>query len=329
MTRLAPILEGFFTERLITQRHASPHTIAAYRDTFRLLLTYIRDQAGTKPSDLTLDQLDAPLIGAFLTHLERDRGVTARTRNARLTAIRSLFTYASYRHPDHAELIARVLSIPAKNHDRSLVQFLTDVEMDALLAAPDQTTRLGRRDHALLATALQTGLRVSELAGLTRGDVHLNTGPHVRCTGKGRRERITPLTRRNVDVLSAWLRECPGLDTAPLFPGPRGGPLGRNAIRRVVNRHARTATRTCPSLAGKTVSPHTLRHTTAMRLLQAGVDTTVIALWLGHEHPRTTLIYLHADLAMKERALARTAPPSTAPGRYRPDDELLAFLVAL
>ena len=329
MTALAPTLQAFFTDRLIRQRHASSHTIAAYRDTWRLLLSYAATQAGRQPSKLDLTDLDAPLIGTFLDHLERERGNSARTRNARLAAVHSLFRYAALRHPEHAEVIARVLAIPPKRYDKALVTWLTEPELAALLAAPDRSTWAGRRDHALILLAAQTGLRLSELTGLTTGDIHLGAGAHVSCTGKGRKQRITPLTASTVAVLRAWLAERGGQPEQPLFPNRTGGRLSRDAIERRLAKHTTTAAACCPSLNAKTVTAHTLRHTAAMRLLHAGTDTSVIALWLGHEQAETTQIYLHADLELKERALARTTPLDARPGRYRPPDKLLAFLEAL
>lgn len=329
MSTLAPTLQAFFTDRLIRQRQASPQTIAAYRDTLRLLLAFAADRTGSAPSRLDVGEIDAPLVGAFLDHLERDRGNGVRTRNARLAAIRSLFRYAALRHPEHAESISRVLAIPPKRFARSLVTFLTEREVEALLAAPDRTTWTGRRDHAVLLLAVQTGLRVSELVGLRGADVHLGPGAHVSCRGKGRKERITPLTRTTVAVVRVWLAERAGDGADPLFPTSTGTPLSRDAVERRIIRYASVAAARCPSLRTKRISPHVLRHTAAMRLLQAGVDTSVIALWLGHERVDTTQIYLHADLALKERAIARTAPPDAKPGRYRPSDALLAFLDGL
>jgi integrase/recombinase XerD len=329
VTALAPTLQAFFTDRLARQRQASPHTIAAYRDTWRLLLSYAATQAGRQPSELDLTDLDAPLIGTFLDHLERERGNSARTRNARLAAVHSLFRYAALRHPEHAEVIARVLAIPPKRHDKALVTWLTEPELAALLAAPDRTTWAGRRDHALILLAAQTGLRLSELTGLTISDIHLGTGAHVSCTGKGRKQRITPLTTGTVAVLRAWLAERRGQPAQPLFPNRTGGRLSRDAIEHRLAKHTTTAAARCPSLNAKAITAHTLRHTAAMRLLHAGTDTSVIALWLGHEQAETTQIYLHADLELKERALARTTPLDTRPGRYRPPDKLLAFLEAL
>ncbi|HUY08435.1 MAG TPA: tyrosine-type recombinase/integrase [Candidatus Dormibacteraeota bacterium] len=330
MTALAPLLEAFFTERLIGQRQASPHTVASYRDAYCLLLRFAQHHTGKAPHQLTLEDLNAPFIGTFLSHLEAERGVSVRTRNARLTAIRSLFHFAAYRHPEHAALIQRVLAIPPKRTDRTLVSYLTEEEMQALLAAPDRSTWIGRRDHALLLLALETGLRVTELTELACAAVELGTGAHVRCHGKGRKERITPLRRETRAVLRVWLDERGGNPNDPLFPGPKDGRLSRDAVRRLVERHVVTAAVACPSLAAKHVSPHVLRHSCAMNLLRHGVDTATIALWLGHEDVRTTFgVYLHADLALKEKALALTAPPNTPPGRYRPTDALLAFLDAL
>lgn len=329
MTPLAPTLEAFFTCRLVNEKGVSSHTIAAYRDTFRLLLTFAQQHTGKQPSALQLEDLDAQLISVFLDHLEHQRGNSVRTRNARLAAIHSMFRYASLRHPEHAALISRVLAVPTKRFERAIVTYLTAEEIDALLAAPDRDRWIGRRDHALLTLTIQTGLRVSELARLCCHDVHLRTGPHVQILGKGRKQRATPLTRQTVAVLREWLTERAGQGDQPLFPTSRGRPLSHDAIALLVAKHASTATRDCPSLTNKKVSPHTLRHAAAMNLLHAGVDSTVIALWLGHESVEATQIYLHADMQIKERALARTTPPDSPPGRYRPPDHLLAFLEAL
>lgn len=329
MTALAPTLQAFFSERLIGQRQASPHTVAAYRDAFRLLLSYVAEHGGKSPAQLDFDDVDATTIGGFLTYLERDRGVSVSTRNARLAAVHSLFSFAAYRHPEHAELISRVLAIPAKRKDRPLVTFLNRAETDALLGAPNLSQWTGRRDRALLCVAIQTGLRVSELVGLRRADVQLGRGANVRVVGKGRKERITPLASHTVAVLRTWLDERGGGPDGAVFPGPAGNQLGRDAVRKLVVKHAHTAAGQCASLIDKQVGVHTLRHTCAMNLLQAQVDLATIALWLGHEDLRTVQHYLHADLALKERALARTAPPNTEPGRYRPPDPLLAFLTSL
>ncbi len=330
MTSFSATLQAFFTDRLIRQRQASGHTIAAYRDALRLLLTFAAQHTGATPSQLDFPHLDAALVAAFLDHLEHERANTVRTRNARLAAVHSLYRYAALRHPEHAGDIARVLAIPPKKSRRTIVTFLTDAETDALLAAPDRGTWTGRRDHALLLLATQTGLRVSELTGLTCGDLHLGAGPHVSCHGKGRKDRITPLTPNTVAVMRLWLAECAGQPTDPLFATRRGGALSRDAVEHRLTHHSRRAADTCPSLAAKKVTPHILRHTTAMRLLSAGVDTTVIALWLGHESTSTTQIYLHADLALKQQALDRTRPSATPAGRYQPaTDHLLEFLQGL
>jgi integrase/recombinase XerD len=330
MTNLAPLLEAFFTERLIGQRQASQHTVAAYRDTWRLLVGFAQRRTGRTPHQLTLEDLDAALVAAFLNYLEFERAVSIRTRNARLTAIRSFFRFASYHHPEHMALIQRVLAIPPKRTRKGLVTYLNEEEMTALMEAPDRSSAIGRRDHALLVLALETGLRVSELTGLSCEDIVLGTGAHVRCHGKGRKERITPLRKQTRAVLRTWLDERAGGPLDPLFTGPRGGRLSRDAVRRLVERHVSTAVFVCPSLGTKAVSPHTLRHSCAMNLLRHGVDAATIALWLGHEDVRTTYgVYLHADLGLKERALARTAPPKTRSGRYRPTDSLIAFLEAL
>jgi integrase/recombinase XerD len=329
VTTLAPTLQSFFTERLARDKNASPHTIASYRDTLRLLLVFLVERTGTAPAQVRIEDLDAPLIGAFLDHLERRRGNSVRSRNTRLAAIHSLFRFAALRHPEHAALIARVLAIPPKRCERSVVSFLDPDEVNALLATPDTSRWLGRRDHALLLVAIQTGLRVSELTGLCCRDVHLGTGAHLRCTGKGRKNRCTPLTTQTAAALRAWLAERGGQPDDPVFPTSRGRPLSRDAVALLVTKYAAAASERCPSIGAKTITPHVLRHTTAMTLLRGGADTSVIALWLGHEKTDTVQIYLHADLVLKERALARTTPPDTALGRYQPSDELLAFLEAL
>lgn len=332
MSALAPTLEAFFVERLAGQRRASPHTIASYRDTFRLLLGFIEARKGIEPSRLDLADLDAPMIGAFLDYLERERGSSVQTRNARLAAIRSLFRFAALRHPEHAGLIQWVLAIPQKHSERHDVSFLSPDEVKALLAAPDRSTWIGRRDHALMTVALQTGLRVSELTDLRREDLQLGRGAYVTCRGKGRRARSTPLTTSAVRLLRAWLHEIPDRPEAPLFPGPRGLALSRDAVRRLVTRHVHTAQQRCPSLQAKTVTAHVLRHTCAMTLLHNRVDVAVIALWLGHQDIQTTQqVYVHADMTLKERALAATNPSATkeAIKRYRAPDSVIAFLASL
>jgi integrase/recombinase XerD len=329
VTAIAATVQAFFTERLIRQRRASPHTITAYRDTLRLLLGFAAARTATSPCRLDIADLDAPVISAFLDHLEHDRGNSVRTRNARLAAIHSLFSFAALRHPEHAADIERVLAIPPKRGDQTIVTFLNDPETEALLAAPDRATRTGRRDHAWILLAIQTGLRASELATLTCQDIHLGASAYVACHGKGRKDRITPLAPNTVTTLRAWLAERAGTPGDPLFDTIRGGPMSSDALQQRLAVHAAAAARSYPALTSKNVTPHVLRHTAAMRLLHAGVDITIIALWLGHENVTTTQIYLQVDMALKQQALDRTTPPTTAPGRYKPPDQLLAFLEAL
>ncbi|HVT22112.1 MAG TPA: tyrosine-type recombinase/integrase [Mycobacteriales bacterium] len=328
MTALAPVLEGFFTDRLTALR-ASAHTIAAYRDTYRLLLTFAQRRTSTPPARLDLAALDATMIRAFLDHLETERHNGIATRNLRLNAIHSLFRYAALRCPEHAALIQQVLAIPPKRADVPLVTYLTHAENEALLAAPDRTTLVGRRDHLLLTVGVQTGLRVSELIALNRGDIMLGTGAHLRCEGKGRRERTTPITRSTARLLQAWFTERHLGPDDPVFATRAGRRLTVDAVAKRLDTHLAAAGRRCPSLTAKNVTPHTLRHTCAMNLLHAGVDPSSIALWLGHATTRSTDTYLHADLATKERALALVAPTPAAAHRYRPPDRLLAFLEAL
>jgi integrase/recombinase XerD len=323
------LLEAFFIDRLMRQRRASPHTIAAYRDTFRLLLGFAQHHLGKAPSSLMIEDMDAPFLGSFLDHLEKDRGSSARSRNARLAAIHSFFRYAAFQEPSHAALIQRVLAMPSKRHDRGSIEFLSRSEIDALLAAPDLSNWVGRRDRTLLLVAVQTGLRVSELTSLRCQDVVLGNGAHVRCMGKGRKERCTPLRTDAVTALRGWLRERNGGPTESLFPNARGGSLSHDGVAYLLAKHVAAARQSCASLRRKRVTPHVLRHSTAMDLLQHGVDRSVIALWLGHESVETTQMYLHADLAIKEQALARTAPLNVPAGRYRPTDRLLVFLQGL
>jgi integrase/recombinase XerD len=329
MSAVAPTLQAFFSDRLLRKREASPHTVASYRDTTRLLLTFASQRAGKQPSALAFEDLDATVISGFLDHLEHDRGCGPRTRNTRLAAIRSLFRYAGLRHPEYAALIQRVLAIPLKRHDHPLLCFLNEQELNALLDAPDRDCWTGRRDHTMLMLAAQTGLRASELTGLTCADVHLQTGAHVHTIGKGRRARITPLTKATTAALRAWLAERAGNPPDPLFPTRTGKALTRDALARRLTKHTAHSSAGCPSLRQKTVTPHTLRHTAAMRLLHAGIDTSVIALWLGHQQLQTTQTYIRADLSLKEKALARTTPLDSKPGRYRPPDTLLRFLEQL
>lgn len=325
----AALLERFFTQRLMQQRQASPHTISSYRDTFRQFLKFTEQRIHKAPSQLKFEEIDAPLIMAFLDSLEEHHRVSARSRNLRLTAIRSFFRFAAFEAPAHSAQIQRVLAIPGKRFTRTLVQFLTRAEVDALLAAPDQSTWSGRRDHAFILLAAQTGLRLSEMTGLKREDIILGAGAHVRVIGKGRKERCTPIARSTRVVLKSWLREPQRGIGHILFPNGKGDRLSVHGVQYLLNKHRMTASRVCPSLKHKRVTVHRLRHTAAMDLLQAGVDRSVIALWLGHERVETTQIYLEATLAMKEKALAKTSPPQGRRGRYRPGDRLLAFLSSL
>ncbi len=328
-TSLPPLPERFFTQRLMQQRQVSPHTISSYRDTFRLFLKYTQQRLLKPPSRLRFEEIDAPLVVAFLNHLEQQRGLSVRSRNLRLTAIHSFFRYAAFEAPAHSAQIQRVLAIPSKRFTRTLVHFLSRPEVDALLAAPDQRTWFGRRDHAFLLVAVQTGLRLSEMTGLKREDITVGTGAHVRVIGKGRKERCTPLAKSTVAVLKTWMREPQRGDGRMLFPNARGDRLSADGVHYLLVRHRAAASKVCPSLKHKRVTVHVLRHTMALDLLQAGVDRSVIALWLGHESVETTQIYLEATLAMKEQALAKTAPLNGKHGRYQPGDQLLGFLNSL
>lgn len=326
---LQSLVQSFFTDRLLRQRQASPHTISGYRDCFRLLLQFAKQRLGKMPSKLTIEDLDPTFLGLFLEHLEKVRKNTTRTRNARLAAIHSFFQYVALEEPAHSLHCQRVLAMPNKRHERRPIEFLNRNEIDALLAVPNLSTWVGRRDRTLLLVAVQTGLRVSELVGLNCQDVVLGTGAHVRCLGKGRKTRCTPLRPEITRTMKAWLRERHGLPEHPVFPSIRGGRLSRDAIERLIAKYTNLAQHTCPSLKRKKVSPHVLRHAAAMDLLHHGVDRTVIALWLGHESVETTQMYLHADMRLKEKALSRTTPLGIKRGRYRPDDKLLAFLESL
>ena len=328
-TGFPSLLQSFFTDRLFRQRQASPHTIAGYRDSFRLLFQFAKERLGKAPSALTLDDLNVSFIGNFLDDLETRRKNSARTRNIRLAAIHSFFQYVAYEEPAHALLCQRILAMPTKRHERRPIEFLNREEIDALLAATDSFGWIGRRDRTMLLLTVQTGLRVSELIGLTCQDIVLGTGAHVHCQGKGRKHRCTPLRPETAKVLDAWLRRRRGRPEDPLFLSARGGKLSRDAIERLITKYTALAARTCASLKRKKVSPHVLRHAAAMDLLQNGVDRSVIALWLGHESVETTQMYLHADMRLKEQALSRTKPLKVRPGRYRPTDKLLAFLACL
>jgi integrase len=325
-TSLPPLLQRFFTDRLVGQLGASPHTVACYRDTFRLLLRFGAERLKRSPSALRVEDLDAPFLAQFLDYVEQTRGCSARTRNVRLSAVHAFFRYVALEEPGCALHCQRVLAIPAKRYARRPVEFLTPDETAALVAAPDLTTWIGRRDRMLLLFAVKTGLRSGELTAVRRADITLGTGAHVRCHGKGRKTRCTPLHPDIIPLLAAWLRER---DTDPatlVFPSSRGGRLSADALQRLVSKYVTAATARCPSFAEKHVTPHTLRHATAMELLRRGVDRSVIALWLGHESMATTQIYLHADMRLKEQALAHATDCGLPPGRYQPDDALLTFL---
>lgn len=326
---LSTLLTRFFTQRLIQQRHVSPHTISSYRDTFHLLLLFAKSKLGKEPSELTVDQIDAPLVASFLDELQSRRGIGPRSRNLRLTAIRSFFRFVAFDLPEQAEAIQRILAIPCKRCVHAQVHYLARPEVDALLMAPDRTTWSGRRDHAWLLLAVQTGLRLSELTGLTRADVRCGTGAHVHVLGKGRKERCTPMTRQTAAVMQTWLKEPTRGDGQIVFPNRQGERMSNDGVQYLLAKHVRTARSKCPSLEKKKVSPHVLRHTSAMELLQSGVDITVIALWLGHESIETTHVYLEADLQMKEKMLAKVTAHDATPGLYKPPDTLLAFLKAL
>jgi len=323
------LLQSFFTDRLLRQRESSPHTVAGYRDCFRLLLQFAKKRLHKSPSQLRIEDLDAPFIGLFLDHLESTRKNSARTRNVRLGAIHSFFRYVALEEPAHALHCQRILAVPNKRHVRKPIEFLNREEIDALLAVPNRSTWIGRRDRTLILLAVQTGLRVSELIGLNCQDVALGTGAHVRCLGKGRKLRCTPLRPETTKMVGAWLRERHGQPEDPVFPNIRGGRLSRDAVEYLLAKYANLAVRSCPSLKQKKVTPHVCRHAAAMDLLHHGVDRSVIALWLGHESPETTQMYLHADMRLKEKALSRTEPIGVKPTRYRPDDKLLAFLEGL
>ena len=326
---LPSLVQRFFTRRLLEQQGLSSNTVASYRDTFRLLLGFATQQFGRAASKLLIEELDASFMEKFLRHLELDRGNSVRTRNTRLAAVHAFFRFVAISEPGLGLQCQRILAIPAKRYEHGPVEFLTEEEGAALVAAPDSETWIGSRDRALLLVAVQTGLRNSELTSLRRQDVALGTGAHVRCLGKGRKMRCTPLRPDVIAILKGWLVRQPGEPGDPVFPSSRGGRLSADALQRLVSRHAATACQSCPSLKEKSVTPHTLRHAAAMSLLRRGVDLSVIALWLGHESSETTQIYLHADMRLKERALAHANASGLVPTRYKPPDPLLAFLESL
>jgi len=327
MNILPSLIERFFTHRLIQQRDVSPHTVASYRDTFRLLLRFAHRELRKTPSSLTLLDLNASFVIAFLDNLERERAISPTTRKLRLTAVRAFFHFVAFDEPAYAGQAQQIMAIPGKITAKREVHFLDLTEIEAILAAPDRTTWIGRRDHMLLLLAAQTGLRLSELTGLDRDAVSLDAGAHVRCVGKGRKARSTPLTRITRDALRLWIRESPRHQATMLFPTVHGGRLSPDAVQLLLSKHVTTAGKTCRSLRSKRVSPHVLRHSAAMALLGSGVGSAVISLWLGHESTASTQAYLHAHLALKEAALSKVQLVGEhGPGRFRPDDRLLSFL---
>lgn len=328
-TSLPSLVHRFFTQRMLEQQGLSSHTVASYRDTFRLLLAFATQHIGHAPSKLQMEEIDAPFIEKFLRYLEQGRGNSVRTRNTRLAAVHAFFRFVAISEPALCLQCQRILAIPSKRYEHAPVEFLTEEEAAALVAAPDARTWIGNRDRTLLLVAVQTGLRNSELTSLCRQDVALGTGAHVRCLGKGRKMRCTPLRQDVIAVLKEWLLRQSGEPSDPVFPSSRGGRLSADALQRLVSRHVATACQTCPSLKEKSVTPHTLRHAAAMSLLQRGVDLSVIALWLGHESSETTQIYLHADMRLKERALAHANASGLVPTQYKPPDPLLTFLEGL
>ena len=329
MTGFSSLVQQFFQDRLKGQLGASPHTVAAYRDTIKTLIRYTCHQTGKQPADLDLADLDAARVGGFLTWLETEQGNTVATRNARLTAIKSLYRWASYHLPDQGHLIAQVLAIPPKRGPSPVMTYLTFDECEALIAAPDTATRTGRRDQALLHLAIHTGLRVSEVTGLTVDDIRLGPAAHLQCHGKGRKDRVVPLTAATVNLLRRWIRELPPGGGQTLFPNPNGARLSRDAVAKLVNKHAATAASNHPTITFKHVTPHTMRHSCAMLLRAAGVDMSVIAVWLGHASTASTDVYLHADMTVKQQALALVTPATAKPGRYKPPADILAFLDGL
>jgi len=326
---IAPLVQAFFTDHLVRQRRASPQTVASYRDTFRLLVQHLSQTTGRKPSDLTLDDLQAKAIMRFLDGIERDRGNSVQTRNARLAAIRSFFRLVTLREPARIDLAAQVLAIPTKRADRRLIGYLTRPEIDAIVATPNTQTWIGKRDYALLLTLYNTGARISEILALRQQNLAFGATSLLHLKGKGRKERSVPLWPTTSRTLRAWVTDCGSSGERILFPSARGGPLSTDGATYILQQAVRRALPTCPSLKAKRISPHVIRHTTAMHLLQSGVEIAVIALWLGHESLDTTHMYIQADLKTKEQALGKLQPAAGGFPRFKPDDTLLAFLVAL
>jgi integrase/recombinase XerD len=326
---IAPLIQSFFTQHLQLHKRVSPQTVACYRDTFRLLFQFIKEQTGREPATFRITDLAAEVILSFLDHLEEQRHNSARSRNIRLAAIRTFFRWVALREPEQIDLATRVLAVPIKRAEKRIVQGLTREEMEALLNAPDPSTRQGRRDHALLSTLYNSGARISEVTGLRRHQVIFGASAFLQLHGKGRKERTVPLWPKTARTLQAWFRELDGESQELAFPSIRGAQLTTEGANQILQRALRKASIECPSLRDRHISPHTVRHATALHLLQSGVDISVIALWLGHESIETTHIYLEADLKTKERALEKLAPAGQTVQRYKAGDEVLAFLASL
>lgn len=329
MKLLAPLIQIFFTERLITQMKASPNTVASYRDTFKLLFEFTKLKLKKAPSELLLKDIDSKLVNNFLIYLVKERSNTERTCNARLAAIHSFFKFVEFKEPENLNQIQQILNIPQKRYEKKVVSYLNDIEVKCLLKMPDRNSWIGRRDYTLILLAVQTGLRVSELVNLTVGQINFGVGAHIKCTGKGRKERCTPLTDQTVRALKEWLKELKGSETDSLFPSTRGSKMNRDTIDKLLKKYIAKAEQICTSLKKKSVSPHTLRHTTAMLLLHSNVDCAVIALFLGHESLETTNIYLKANLEIKEKAIAKVKSYDAKFKRFKADDKLFEFLKAL
>lgn len=326
----AALVQRFFVEHLGQHRAVSPRTIAAYRDTFRLLLTFAEASIGKPPSKVALTDLGPRLLLDFLNHLEKVRGNSVRSRNARLAALRTFLKYAGHHDIDALGIIEQALAIPMKRADRPLIGFLTRSEIQAILNAPDNATWAGQRDRVLFSLMYNTGARVSEIIGIRCCDVALEGQPAVHLHGKGRKERCVPLWRPTAALIRRWRRSLGATaQDGALLPNRAGTKMTRSNVTQRLDLAVVAAGRHLPSLAGRSISPHVIRHTTAMHLLQSGVDITVIALWLGHEDTATTHMYVEADLSMKEQALGKLQPHEARLGRYRPPDHLMRFLEAL
>jgi integrase/recombinase XerD len=323
------LVQDFFCQHLIQQRGLSPKTVASYRDTFRLLLRYLQTSTKKSPESLNFADLDAPSVLAFLDYLEKCRKNAVQSRNVRLAAIRSFMRYASFRDPASLQMIYRVLAIPMKRFDHPRFEFLSRDEMKAVLGAPDCSTWSGHRDCVMFATFYNTGARISEVIALRVKDVLSNDMKSVQIRGKGRKQRVVPLWKNTTRQLREWLRRVNPESDSPLFPNRNGTPMSRTGIENRLHLAITRAADQCPTLKNRRISPHSLRHTTAMHLLQSGVDITVIALWLGHASPTTTHLYVEADLAMKERTLKKLHEPTNRPLRFKSGDRLLSFLESL